>query len=232
MMNACLQFVPQLEKVNGLTWLPWVGEQYPTEHQRLLVLGESHYCYGNHSPQELEHFPKETMEVVKDYAEKGRDAGNQYKTYETMDNVLRQVFYPQASRQEIWSKIAYMNIVQKCMDNNQSRPHWEDFLNGWQEVLQVINIIRPNLCLCFSLDKMHNRVNFNRLEEFKHQMSFKFSIRPTQDTQMRISRCIVATPGGIVIDDTREIPVIFVQHASRIRDIQGWSNVIKQYCPF
>ena len=70
------------------------------------------------------------------------------------------------SEGKIWSHVSYMNLIQKCMDNNNARPHWKDFLFGWKIVLQVINILRPAICVCFSTDKKNNRVNFNRLEEF------------------------------------------------------------------
>ena len=223
------QFSQRFKDINGLTWLPWVGVDYLLEQNKILVLGESHYCYNNYMPRDIEADKDETIKVVTDYAEKGRDAGNQYKTYEQMDAILRQVFYPNARRQDIWSKIAFMNIVQKCMDNNQARPQWQDFLSGWQVILQVINVLKPDVCLCFSTDKMHNRVNFNRLEEFKPQIPFDYSIQPTQDTQKKISRCIVATPGGITIENSKEVPVIFVQHASRIKNINEWCKVIETY---
>ncbi len=229
-MNICLPLLCQLKGINSLTWFPWIGEEYLHQSPKILILGESHYCYNNCSTKEIETNREETKSVVEDYVEKGREAGNQYKTYEAMENVLRQVFDPfkGTNRQEIWSKICYMNIIQKCMDNNRERPHWQYFLSGWQTVIQVINVLKPDICICFSTDKMKNRNNFNRLEEFKSQALFTFSIQHTHDTQKRLSRCIVATPGAITIDNLKEIPVIFVQHASRIRDINGWANVIKK----
>ncbi len=228
MCNSSLLFKNHKDK--GLTWIPWIGEKYFSEPQKLLVLGESHYCYGSNSPQDIESCENETVEVVGEYAN-GSSAGNQYKTYGTIDEVLGRTFFPGAGRLEIWSRIAFMNIVQKCMANNQARPKWEFFLTGWKAVLYVIRALKPDACLCFSTGKMVNRVNFNRLEEFRPEFDFSYCIRPTQDTQMKISGCIVATPGGITIEDGKEIPVIFVQHPSRMKKIDEWCKVIEQYHP-
>lgn len=119
MCNSSVLFQNHQDK--GLTWLPWIGEQYSSEPKKLLVLGESHYCYGSNSPEGIESDEKETIAVVGEYAANS-SAGNQYKTYGKIDEVLCGTFFPGASRQEIWSRIAFMNIVQKCMGSNQARP--------------------------------------------------------------------------------------------------------------
>ena len=226
-MSAPTPFDEKIADIAELTWLPWIGEAY--EQCRVLVLGESHYCYCDNTPDVIERRREETREVIATYVQSGRDAGNQYKTYEPMEEVLRRAIITGTSGSELWSQIAFMNLIQKCMDNNAQRPNWQLFLSGWQVVLQVINVLRPKVCICFSTDKMCNRLNFNRLEEFKEKISFNYSIVPNEDTEQRIARCIVAKPGRILIE-SYDCPVIFVQHASRIKGqaLKKWSDVITQ----
>jgi len=225
-MPCTTEFDADLQGVVGLTWLPWIGEKYTKG--KVLVLGESHYCYCDNTPDDIEH-REETREVIAAYVESGRDAGNQYKTYEPMEEVLRTSIFREMPRNELWSQIAFMNLIQKCMDNNTKRPNWHLFLNGWQVVLQEVYILRPKVCICFSTDKMCNRVNFNRLEEFNDKINFNYSIVPNEDTEQKIARCTVAKPGRFLIG-SYDCPVIFVQHASRIkgRSLKKWSEVIIQ----
>ena len=220
------EFNNRLSRIGGLTWLPWIGCDYKIG-KSTLMLGESHYCYGNYSPADIEQNRNETWQVVKDYTESGRNAGDQYKTYEPMENVLKNSIIGKETSGKLWERVAFMNLIQSCMENNNDRPPWGLFLNGWRVVLQVINVLRPKECVCFSTDKLYNRLNFNRLEEFKYELSFDYSIAKSGDTGQKISNCIVATPGGIDIGEYH-CPVIFVQHASRIkgRAAVRWSNVI------
>lgn len=92
----------------------------------------------------------------------------------------------------------------------------------------MVNVIRPRIVVCFSTDKSHTRVNFNRLQEFEGELGFAYSIMKNEDSGHRIGRVIVATPSAISFtDQERAIPVIFLQHASRIRRFDDWSNVLK-----
>ena len=91
-----------------------------------------------------------------------------------------------------------------------------------------LHIVKP---MGFTIDdKKLNRANFNRLEEFKNNVSFNYSILPNADTDSKISNCIVSTPGKITIDNYN-CRVIFIQHASRIKGngFQAWQGVIKKY---
>ena len=227
--ERCCDFDYVLDQIKGLTWLPWIGNDYPKAQRKILVLGESHYCYNNHTPADIEQNREDTREVVADYAERGQDAGNQWKTYEPLETVLAATVLKNRTRLQIWSEIAYMNIIQKCMSDKKQRPHWELFLAGWKSVLQVIYAIKPDICICFSTDKGKNRNNFNRLEEFRDSLNFSYSIVKAGDTGEKISGANVATPGKITFEKM-EVPVIFVHHASRIkRGLPQWVNVINQY---
>ena len=226
-MTCTTEFDGELGRIRGLTWLPWIGSAYL--QKKVLALGESHYCYDNKTTSEIENCLEETRGTVEDYVERGREAGDQWRTYEPMEAVLRNSIFAEEDRNALWSQLAFMNLIQSCMGDRHARPHWELFLNGWPVVLQVIHILRPEICICFCTDKRLNRVNFNRLEEFKPKLDFDCSIEPNEDTPERISRCIVARPGQIRIGDEYRCPVIFVRHPSHGGRSTEWAEIIRRY---
>ena len=229
MNEWCCAYDGVLSQIEDLTWLPWIGNDYPQACKKILVLGESHYCYNNYTQTDIEQNRTETRECVADYAERGREAGNQWYTYEPLETVLEKTVLENRNRMQVWSEIAYMNIIQKCMMDKRMRPDWELFLAGWKSVLQVIYAIKPDICICFSTDKGKNRNNFNRLEEFRDSLNFSYSIVKTGDTGEKISGANVATPGKIIFEQM-EVPVIFVHHASRIkRGLPQWVDVIRRH---
>ena len=216
-----------LSKIDGLTWMPWIGDKYS-----IMVLGESHYIHGGLSYEDINNDRGYTSEVVREYVKSGRNAGNQWTMYEPVESILRDVcFNASADRQEIWNKLAYMNIIQHVLVEKSSAKKWEDFLNGWKVILQVIHILKPRLVVCFSTNKQLNRVNFNRLPEFKNNIDFEYTITPNYDTNEKIGRDYVATPGGITFgDDGVQIPVVFLKHASRLKgkNLEAWKEVLKR----
>ena len=229
MKEWCCDFDEALSKIEDLTWLPWVGNNYPQANRKILVLGESHYCYNNYSPDAIEQNQLETRECVADYAQRGRVAGAQWNTYEPMETVLMKTVLQNRSRLQVWSEIAYMNLIQKCMLDKRKRPHWELFLAGWKSALIVMHEIKPDLCICFSTDKGRNRNNFNRLEEFRDVLAFRKKKKKSDDTGKKISGTEVATPGKVIFEGM-QIPVIFVIHASRINmGLSQWIDVINKY---
>lgn len=229
MNEWCCDFDEALSQIKDLTWFPWVGNAYQQANRKILVLGESHYCYNNYTQDNIEQNRLETRECVTDYVERGRAAGNQWKTYEPLEAVLRGTVQKDRDRKQIWSEIAYMNIIQKCMLDKQTRPHWELFLFGWKSVLQVIYAINPDICICFGTAERTTRCNFNRLEEFRDVVAFSYSIEKNSNTGERISNCKVATPGKVIFKQW-DVPVIFVQHPSRMKSsIPQWIEVIDRY---
>lgn len=218
-----------LEKVEGLTWLPWIGNKYSLRDNRILVLGESHYQHGGYTCHEIEGNQNYTRDVISEYVEMGRDAGKQYTMYEPIERILKgSVLDADASREIIWNSVAYMNIIQRVLAEKSGNKDWNWFLDGWKAVLGVVYVLRPRIVICFSTDKQLNRVNFNRLPEFKDEMTFGYTVLKNDDSCRKIGRVTVATPGGIAFGGAGDpIPVVFIQHASRIRRFDEWRSVLQ-----
>ncbi len=223
----------KLEEIQGLTWLPWIGKEYFSCSDPIMVIGESHYVHDNYTPDKIDSEPGYTREVLNEYVENGREGGNQWTMYESIEKILRDIcFENNRCRTEIWNSIAYMNIIQHAQCEKSGKKKWEDFLSGWKVVLQVVNVLKPRIVVCFSTDKALNRVNFNRLPEFREDISFSYCIKSTGDAGEKIGGTGIATPGSIKIGESgTPIPVIFLQHASRIKQFDAWQKVLQQYLP-
>lgn len=139
------------QRVQGLTWLPWIGHRFSERppHQRLLVVGESHYFRGD-TPEKRQSEreaclkdPKTTRDVVSE-ALVSRDW-----TTKTLDNIPKLLFKTtEIDHPRLWSDCAFYNFVQRPMDYNQEeRPAWEDFVAGWRVFAEVVRTIQPSHCL-------------------------------------------------------------------------------------
>ena len=217
-------------RINGLTWMPWIGEKFTSCSNHIMVLGESHYLHDGLSCEDIDNDPGYTSEVVREYVVYGKNGGDQWKMYEPIERVLRGVCFDDSTeRQDIWNSIAYMNIIQHVLEEKSGGKKWMDFYNGWRIILQVVHIIKPGIIICFSTDKLLNRVNFNRLPEFKDNVDYEYTITPNADTNIKIGRDSVASPGGITFtEDGVLIPVVFLRHAARTKGecLEAWQDVL------
>ena len=152
--EATTRFDTAFRSVQGLTWLPWVGQRYferPT-HKRLLVVGESHYFWGktpeeakaNHSKESRN--PQYTREVVSESL-----IGGDWTT-PTLTNIPKLLFKTvDIDSIKLWGDSAYYNFIQRMMDYKQGdqpeRPKGDDFAAGWRVFAEVIKILQPSHCL-------------------------------------------------------------------------------------
>jgi hypothetical protein len=152
--EASTQFDADLGRLDGLTWLPWIGRSFHERpiQQRLLVVGESHYFHGK-TPEERETnrqkwlvYPNYTRDVVCECLI------NCEWPNRTLDTIPRLLFRTtEIDRVRLWADSAYYNIVQRMMDyardGSPERPSWDDFLAGWKIFGEVVKIIQPSHCV-------------------------------------------------------------------------------------
>ena len=149
---AFLNVVPEIKP----TWLPWVGQRFSArpQHQRLLVVGESHYYKGD-TPEKREadrvsyltgsHWTREQVSDSHIY-------GRWKPEPKTLTNIPKFLFRTtKIDRLRLWSDSAYYNFIQRPMDYNREggreRPTGDDYMTGWRVFAEVVRIIRPSHCL-------------------------------------------------------------------------------------
>jgi len=152
--DATTEYDAAFRNVQGLTWLPWVGQRYSDRpiQKRLFVIGESHY-YNGETPEERHAnrekwliYPKYTRDVVSE------SLVNYEWTTRTLDTIPRLLFKTtDIDRPRLWAASAYYNLVQRMMDYKQDgspeRPTWDDYMKGWKVFGEVVKIIQPSHCL-------------------------------------------------------------------------------------
>jgi len=207
-------------EVRGLTWLPWAGRDFPDRppHQRLLVVGESHY-YNGKTPEEREanrekwlKYPNYTRECVSEQLV-NHEWENGNKTFDTLPKLLFKTF--DIDHPRLWGDSAYYNIVQRMMDygqdGNPERPTWNDYTAGWGIFAEVARIIQPSHCLFIGVEA----ANF-------------FTLGTVSRTQ-RVGRTWARTAKAEIAGTT--IQLIFVQHLGKYFSWSQWHDYLQALHP-
>ena len=151
----CLDHDPHLEKIQDLKWLPWIGIDYFTSDERLLIVGESHYLL----PEDNPYYEKNKDEVNSPEKDFTRNVVQTFcidhkKVQPMFDNLNRCLFGKRDMkkitldmRKAKWQQLAFYNFVQRPMENNQKRPTGEDLENGWKVFAELIKILQPTECI-------------------------------------------------------------------------------------
>ena len=155
--EATTRYDVEFRSVEGLTWLPWVGQKFSERppHKRLLVVGESHYYHEYTTPEEREAKRVDYLndlqctrnQVSQALVNHSWEGGNR-----TLDTIPKLFFKTtEIDHPRLWGDSAYYNFIQRPMDYNQEgqpeRPTWDDFVIGWKTFTEVIRIIQPSHCL-------------------------------------------------------------------------------------
>ena len=133
-------FDSEFDKIENLTWYPWVGEKYRNGTRRVLIIGDSHYavengifsqeCYDDFMSTKMTtrgivecHFNNETWNFYR----------NLEGTFPDSDN--------------LWSKIAFYNFIQRPMKQSNAVPEEQDYLVAWRCFADLIKVLKPTDCI-------------------------------------------------------------------------------------
>lgn len=145
------KFDDTLKKVENLKWLPWIGADY--QKTNLLIVGESFYDDGEGWP---ESDPEAPRSLVKNQGlnSKNPDFSNR-KLFDAVEKIiLNQDKSSFEERDKIWTSVAYMNQVQRVLENRDSRPNEDDYDISWPVILNVAEIIQPKVILKIGVESI------------------------------------------------------------------------------
>lgn len=139
-----------------LNWLPWVGICY--DKYRVMLVAESHVCgmNGGYDQADYDGFLNDAYATRGIVSEAFIKREYTVKTYENMIRMLTGVAniatLSREQRELLLSKLAFMNVIQKpmCKARNE-RPSLQDFEQGACAVLDVVQVIKPDLCIIGSV---------------------------------------------------------------------------------
>lgn len=215
------QFDAQFDKVANLTHYPWIGSGYASAPKRVLIMGDSHYTID----EKTKEFCQEEYDRCisdKEYTrgiigcEIGSPGSWPFHKY------LEKTFLDEANMnvEAFWNKVASYNFIQEPMKSINEKPSHADYETAWKCFADVIQIIKPNVCIFFGL---RNKEGINILDEKNVKHSIKYF-----DTKVNNSWPMV---GDLKFEDGYKLPFYMIHHTSRFYSPQLWHNFLNKEIP-
>jgi hypothetical protein len=209
--EATTRYDMEFRSVQGLTWLPWVGQHFSRRlpHQRLLVVGESHYYKTQAEREERSKDPKYTRDIVSEALVNQADEWD--KKNKTLDAIPKLLFKTtEIDHPRLWGDSAYYNFVQRLMDYSSrppEQPSPNDFITGWKVFAEVVRIIQPSHCLFIGVRAADY---FNLGVVTKHEQ--------LDGVWPRVTKLEIAGT---------TTKLIFVHHLARCKNLSQWHDYLQ-----
>ena len=215
------QFDSQFDKVANLVRYPWIGSGYASAPKRVLIMGDSHYTID----EKTKEFCQEEYDRCisdKEYTrgiigcEIGSPGSWSFHKY------LEKTFLDEANMnvEAFWNKVASYNFIQEPMKSINEKPSHADCETAWKCFADVIQIIKPNVCIFFGL---RNKEGINILDEKNVKYSIKYF-----DTKVNNSWPMV---GDLKFEDGYKLPFYMIHHTSRFYSPQLWHDFLNKEIP-
>ncbi|MBQ8531675.1 MAG: hypothetical protein IJ430_11050 [Parabacteroides sp.] len=223
------KFDKQFEKVEGLSWLPWVGHDYVKSERRILIVAESHYVKDGskdigRQKKEVVGNKLETRQCVVEYP-----LCNDWRS--RMYDYLHRVLFGTANlhesdREKLWNNLAFYNFVQNPMDYRgelweKERPEWNAFYDGWRIFVEIVKIIKPTECLFVGVTAS-NSFNLYMKEHDIEYSNVEYMDVPDVNTYGR--KHSITMDGNV-------IPIIGIQHTSHHFKYDKWHDFLNENTP-
>ena len=208
----------------GMRWYPWVGRDYAKAEQKILVLLESHYeNKNNHQTITQRNF---TQRVISD-----RVHAQTFWKNEALDRLNTLLCGREIQPQEahlLWERVCFCEFVQRPMNKaKKEQPTHEDFAQGWAIFPRLLEVLRPDFCVCAGMAFANHQCNFPVGFSLKnYAWKEKFDSNNTRSPYIR-------TPFSFCYHDL-EVPAVIVQHPSKIygpANLKKWRDVLIAQAP-
>ena len=200
---------------------PWIGSDYASAPKRVLIIGDSHYTIDRNTKE----FCQEEYDRCisdKEYTrgiigcEIGSPGSWSFHKY------LEKTFLDEANMnvEAFWNKVASYNFIQEPMKSINEKPSHADCETAWKCFADVIQIIKPNVCIFFGL---RNKEGINILDEKNVKYSIKYF-----DAKVNNSWPMV---GDLKFEDGYKLPFYMIHHTSRFYSPQLWHDFLNKEIP-
>ena len=213
-------FEKELTKIENLKWLPWIGSQYQNERNRVMVYGESFYVWeGEDEAEEILNNPVFPTNLIhNNVMRNNKEINNNIRPHRNLERALFDKSRPSDEEiKRLWDHLSYNVIVQRSLPNLSSRPSFSDYVNGWKVFVDVIKVLKPNLCIFMGVEA------FNALQTSSDTHGFevtdRFQHEKVGNTYPRTAK---------IIQDDHETKLIFIKHPSKYFSWAKWSKFIDQ----
>ena len=140
------------DRIEGVYFQPWVGNQYAARNPRLLIIGMSHYSW------DADEIPSYfvTNYVIHDRI--SRRASGQFFT--NIAATCTGWLPNESERQELWSSVAFYNYIQQFVGNSPRQRHNEELWECSHPAFRaVLRVLKPQLILVIGVTNWNNISN-------------------------------------------------------------------------
>lgn len=205
--------------IKGLKWLPWIGGNFLTldTTERLFVVGESHYHDNTQQSIDKHNSPIFTREVIEELA-----IDRYYYQTKIFQNFHRALFRNDTFDTTVfWNLVSFYNFIQRPMDTNKGRPHYDDFYNGWKSFFEIIKLTKPKTCLFIGTSAANSLA-----DAIKDTGYFTDGVK----WEDYISNAYAKT-ATIKDIENNETKFIFIRHTSQMFSWSKWNDYLKKVIP-
>lgn len=201
----------KLVQTHGLSWYPWEGKAYVSSPCRILVVLESHYrTEGNKNNIGKVNF---TQQVISEWIDP--HSGFRNPSLEKMECLLYGEALEKTRKSFLWNHLAFMNLIQRPMENAQSRPVEQDYQQGWKAFAPVFNILRPTICLFGGVSAL----------KFATGQSGSLRLEGLQDGTEEINGCKIRSSFWVQTNEWKAKSCV-VRHPGQRMSVWKWREVL------
>lgn len=219
------KFDKELLTIPGLTWLPWVGQNFAQSAARTFVLGESHYNWGEEKAAERLESNDFTRSVLKG---QGLLINRKNSNWPLFRNVERALFQKKdvsaEERNQLWLSVAYNNLVQRPMLSKKARPSEEDYYEGWSVFFKEAKTLDIEKVLVLGLEANKFEALMRYLKEANHSHSGVKVITKVGSYKFRQI--------SVQLDAEHSLNLWFIRHPSSFFKWSEWGAALNDVAAF
>ena len=205
--------------MDNLKWEPYIGKKFEKgiSQKKILIVGESHYHNGSEKSIlkiNKSNFTKiviEEMAVKKEYWST-KFFQNFHKTFVGSDNF---------KGESLWDYLAFYNFIQRPMSTNKERPNNSDFIKGWSSFFEVLDNLKPDICIFLGTTSSHYFSKFKKKRTDFKTLEFK-RMDKVGNSYPRYAK---------IIKSDYRIDLYFLKHTSSYYSWKKWRGFLQRNIP-
>jgi hypothetical protein len=217
------EFDLQFDKIENLTWYPWIGKDYALSNRRILIVGDSHYTVdddGNFDEECFKNFISD-KNTTREYAFDYMKAEKEWNFNRNLRLCLLNVD-DKTLLKPLWSKIAFYEFIQEPMKQRDAKPTEEHYKNAWLVFVKIIEIIKPTDCIFIGV---RNETCFDYC---MRQLGIKYD--PVKN-MLPIINGTQPREAFIELSNEYNLRLLFIKHTSMGFSYEKWYEFLKKEMP-
>lgn len=155
----------KFKNFKSLNWLPFIGKDYFTQNNKILIIGESHYIPEGESAEIYCDINWTRRFILKE----GLQIHPWYNG-DTKNNLIREVEKTVSNKinNEFWNQVTFFNLIQRLLDSNnkKDRPTYEDIKKGLCFFKSIVGFLNPDTIVFCGLEASKHFINLLNDNEF------------------------------------------------------------------